>query len=457
METKILSALVSIAAALFVVACAKSPIPPGAVETQLPPDSLKGTWGLADIIHSSEYVPPVLPYDGVGISVDVLSSAIAPGPNAPGRIVVHYNYYGCDSPSGEEVGDVVFEGIFLRRQGEWDWNTWMRLSPVKRGAVTEILEIPDSTPPASNYVVTVWSQTSGFQCWGNSNTFPINSTSDELDFRVIRPHRGAQWQKGTRQTIIWSFANLDMEVPNGNLENAFKVELLNGIEFSDGVTHPIWEIPSTGMSCHGPSRICSLPWIVPDNITSKYYRIRITPSGSHAVGFTEWLYICDDCATHEALTDVWVEKVSISTADGRFDNHAEVDYYTDTGSTSVQFHVGLGFNGEDPPSNCEFTAATQLGRRVDGEDVFPASFPVDRYNSWSGSDVGFDRVIHASIALPPGLTPGDTIPIRVRLILGHAQLPAYARTHLEVCEPERNTGNNIYDFSVTLRDAGSRT
>lgn len=453
METNNFSASVSIAAALFVVACAKSPIPPGASEMPLPRDWAGDTWGLSDIIPSSQDVPPVLPYDGVGISVDVLSSAIVPGPNATGRIVVHYNYYGCDFPSGEEVGDRFFEGIYLRREENWNWNTWRYIGPVQRGAVTDILQIPDSTPPASDYVVTVWSQTSRFQCWGHSNTFPINSTSEELDFRVIRPHRG-QWQKDTPQTIIWSFANLDMEAANGNLENAFDVDLMHRV---DGIDYSAWMIPTTGMSCYPPSRICSLPWIVRNDVSelrAGRYWIRIATPATHGFSHTESppLEICDNCATREALTDVWVRTVQISTADGYFDNHAEVDYYTDSGSTRVDLHVRLRFNGEDPPSNCEITAFFSLGRRVDGDDVFGAGS-----EGIVTAPVFGNRVIHTSIALPPGLTPGDTIPIRVKLIIGHSQLPKDLRQHLDVCEPERNTENNTYDFSVTLRDAGSRT
>lgn len=459
LETKKLYRFVTIPIALFLVACAPSPFPPGEIETEPPPDlSNAGTWGLTDILPSSQDVPPVLPSDGVGISVDVLSGAISPGPSAAGQIVVHYNYYGCDFPSGEEVGDVLFEGVYLRREDEWNWNNWTYLSPVKRGAVTEVLQIPDSTPPASDYVVTVWSETfNRFQCWGNSNTFPISSTAEEPDFRVIRPHHG-QWQKDTPQTIIWSFANLDTEGVNFNPESDFHLHLMHRV---DGGISSALEIPTTSMSCYLPSRICSLPLIVRNDVSelrAGSYWINVDASVPEASWWARAestpLRVCDDCATHEALTDVWIRNVRILTDGRHVDDHAEVDYYTDAGTTSVKFDVNLGYNGESPPTNCEITARSFIGRRIDGDDVFGAGRD-DGVAVASG--FGNNYVIHAGAGLPAGLTPGDTIPIRVKLIVAHKRLPWDLRRHLEVCEPETNRGNNTYDISVTLRDAGSRT
>jgi len=462
MEARSFYAFLIIAAALYMAACAKSPIPPEGAETETPqpPESLNRTWGLVDIIPSSEDAPPKVPYDGTGISVDVLSGAIAPPPNGSGRIVVHYKN-SCDF----SAGPLDFQGLFLRREDDWDLQSWPRLQgadwTVKRGEVTEIVELPDSTPPGSDYVVTVYYQTSrGGKCWGNSNPFPIYSSTEERDFRVIRPHRRAQWQKGTHQTIIWSFANLNMAVGDRNLEDAFKVELVNGIEFSDGIEHSIWEIPSEDISCHAPSRLCSLPWNIPDDISTGSYRIRVTPVPSvdpDAVFLQpEWsLHICDDCATGEVLTDVSVTRVEILTADGSSYDTAEVDYYTDSGTTSIQFNAHVGWNGEYPSHNCALTVFSYLGTRVDGVDVFRTT----KENATTGPSVGYlgDRLaIHSGISLPTGLTPGDTIPIRVKLILGHTQLPEDIRDPLEACEPEENMENNTYDFSVTLRDAGSR-
>jgi hypothetical protein len=444
-------AVLSIAAALLAVACGYVPNPAEHHPTKEkePAAESDAHRNLSTIIPTSEGTPPTSLYDGVGISVDVLSGGVTPG----GRIIVHYNYYGCN----HQGGPVFLEGLWLHRKEERRLGVWTRLGPVQRGEFTEFLQIPESTPPATDYVVTAWSQgyLNRFFCWGQSSPFPVNNEPDRLDFRIIRPSGGEQWEPGTLHYILWSFANIDEVLQDHNAN----VDLATAFSITRSEGRPTgWryvDMPISGVSCYAPSSVCSMPWVVPlDMELSDRYALQIwlEHDGSRITSTDPGEFaICDDCLHRNTTpTDARIVGVQILTAEGRFNGHAEVDYYTDHGYTTIHYDARVAFDHLPPPKYCELMLETYVGRRVDGRDVFPNAWDTATPETLSPAP----NVLHDGFQLPPGLTPGETIPIRANLIFGHRQLPKDAREHLDVCEP--NTQNNTYDFFVTLRDAGSR-
>jgi hypothetical protein len=382
-------------------------------------------------------VPATTMSDGVGVSVDVVSAGHLPG----SEIDVRYDCHHCDCPR------ISTSGIFLRREGTWESRgLWLYLGMAEAGGpFTETFTIPSTAEPADDYVVTVWA---GDECWGESSSFPIRDTmTGRPDFRVIRPNGGELWPIGSLQTIRWSFANL-LSVPPSSPATAFDVELTREGGFAI-------DIPTTDASCDLDSATCSLPWIPSSDLEiGSGYKIRISfadasaPGGERHCESRDTFGLCEDCAFYytEAATDVWVEWVDVHPTDGIADEHVEKRYFTDDRSTNLRYDVRVGYNGQPPPEGCELVVRSFRG------DGYYASYS-------EGSSAVATRLVASGASarmiqvLPPGLTLGDTIPIRVELIIGHEDISPRVRMHLDLCESL--TENNTYDFSVTLIEAGS--
>jgi len=394
--------------------------------------------GLQGNSATFKIVPPVSLYSGTGIAVDVLGTGLTPGSD----LVVRYNCWGCDC---ERVNPPTGTRINLHRETD-SMGRWYVVGAARSGGErTETLHIPEEITPAHDYVITLWG---GSGCWGESNSFPILASSTETDFRVIRPNGGEGWQRGTTQRIRWSVANLFGAGSSGEPDARYAIELLR-----DGA--PVEDIPTSGIAYDSATRTCSVPWEIPPTLSyGTRYKVRIQatnraePGGAPLTAESaENFTICDDCMVEDltSRTDLWIECVEIGGNDGTCEDNKIVDYYTDRGSTSLLVAVRVRWNGERPLPMCH--PVVRIYRSDRGYSSMGDCCTAREY------DVSGD-IVHTGITLPPGLTPGSTIPLRAEIVCGHEEIDARSRSHLDICEC--CTGNNHYDFSVTLRDAGSR-
>lgn len=387
-------------------------------------------------------VPPASLYSGTGIDVDVLGSGLTPGDD----LVVRYYCWGCNC---ERVNPPTGTRIYLHREahGLDSMGLWYDVGAARSGSeITETLHIPEGVTPAHDYVITLWG---GRACWGESNTFPILASSTETDFRVIRPNGGEGWQRGTTQIIRWSVANLFGAGSSGEPDARYAIELLR-----DG--DPAQDIPTAGIAYDSETQTCSVPWEIPPTLEQDNdYKVRIQatnraePGGASLTAESaEDFTICHDCMVEDltSATDFWIEGVQIGSNDGTYEDHEIIDYYTDYGSTYFRVWVRVGWNGERPLPMCRPVVRlyrSDRGYSSIGDGCSATEFPI--------SD---SAAPHIGMYLPSGLTPGTTIPLRVKIVCGNEALDARSRSALDICEC--CTGNNQYDFSITLRDAGSR-